>query len=219
MDAKIQYIIIAFLFAVGCCGCSASHDFALQSGDLLFSVGKENLEFTRAIQRSTSRDTEIPFSHVGIVEVDGKRVWVWEATTPKGVVKTSFRKFFQKALTQKGKTYLAVGRLKDEYKASINHVLAFVSQQQGKPYDYAYNEDNDAFYCSELVRFAFTDSLHQPIFPSLNMSFKNKESGKTEPFWLRHFQRLGIPVPEGMPGSNPADMAKSSVIDVIYTYY
>ena len=60
--------------------------FALQTGDLLFSVGKENSELVAAIQTSTGQDKDIPFSHVGIVSIENGRVYVLEATH-RGVIK------------------------------------------------------------------------------------------------------------------------------------
>lgn len=210
----ISIFFISFLII----SCSAKQ-FPLQSGDLLFTVGKENSEFVNAIKNSTSTTTEIPFSHVGFVEKTGNEIWVWEATSPEGVVKTSFQDFKNKTLIQNHKTYMAVGRIKSLDKAMLSKALYFAEQNSGKPYDYAYNEENDAYYCSELVRFAFTDSLQNPIFTPLKMSFKNKETGETEPFWKEHFKKLNQPIPEGMNGSNPADMAKSPLITIVFRYY
>ena len=51
------------------------------------------------------------------------------------------------------------------------------------------------------------------------MSFKNTETGNSDPYWLKHFEKLGEPVPEGEPGTNPADMALSPVIEIVHEYY
>lgn len=74
-------------------------------------------------------------------------------------------------------------------------------------------------YCSELVRFSFKDSSGNYIIEPLKMSFKNKETGKPDPFWESHFKKLNVDIPEGMPGTNPADMAKLPVIDIVHTFF
>ncbi len=215
---KLYKYLLFFFISFALCGCQVNH-FTPRSGDLLFTVGKENTNFTNAIKNSTSTKMETPFSHVGFVEKIGSKIWVWEATSPEGVVRTSFKDFKDKTLSQNNKTYMAVGRIKSLDKVMLSKAIYFAEQKSGKSYDYAYNENNDAYYCSELIRFAFTDSLQNPIFAPLKMSFKNKETGKTEPFWIEHFNKLHQPIPEGMNGSNPADMAKSPLITIVFRYY
>lgn len=114
---------------------------------------------------------------------------------------------------------IAVGRVKNEFAYTIAGAIINAEKHLGKGYDYAYSETNDQFYCSELVRFAFLDSLGNPIFEPLAMSFKNTETGNIDPYWLKHFEKLGEPVPEGEPGTNPADMALSPVIEIVHEYY
>ncbi|MDO5523341.1 MAG: YiiX/YebB-like N1pC/P60 family cysteine hydrolase, partial [Bacteroidia bacterium] len=109
--------------------------------------------------------------------------------------------------------------VKPEFQYIIPLAVEEAAEQLGQPYDYAYAEGNEAYYCSELVRFTFLDSLKNPIFPAVAMSFKNKETGETEPYWKKHFAGLQLEIPEGKPGTNPADMAKSQVIDIVHTYY
>lgn len=210
--------ILLFCATVFMQACSHK-DFVLQNGDLLFAVGKENTAFVNAIKNSTSGAKEIPFSHVGIAEIAGDSTYVIEATSPEGVVRTPLAHFFADALSDNNKTYIAVGRLKKQYRYSIPQAIHHAKSFLGNGYDYAYDETNNTFYCSELVRIAFTDSTGNQIFPPLAMSFKNKETGETEPFWTEHYKKLGIPVPEGKPGTNPMDMYKSSVIDIVHTYY
>lgn len=193
--------------------------FDLQSGDILFFVGKENSEFVNAIKKSTSGGRDIAFSHAGIVEVARDSIFVIEATSPEGVIRTTLDDFMADALSENGKMFVAVGRLKPKYRSVIPRAVENAKALLGNGYDYAYDEGNNAYYCSELIRFAFKDSVGSLIFPPVAMSFKNKETGQTEPYWIEHYQKLGVPIPEGKPGTNPADMAKSSVIDIVHTYY
>ena len=76
----------------------------------------------------------------------------------------------------------------------------------GKPYDNAFLPGNDAYYCSELIQVVF-DSL----FKSKPMNWRDKE-GKLPEYWKKHFEKLGMPVPEGVPGTNPTDMSRSPLL-------
>ncbi|OIP84435.1 MAG: hypothetical protein AUK44_02615 [Porphyromonadaceae bacterium CG2_30_38_12] len=87
------------------------------------------------------------------------------------------------------------------------------------PYDSAYSESNNAFYCSELVQKSFvqTDGLH--LFPAIKMTFKNEQTGSFDAYWMSHFAKLGIPISENEPGSYPAHMSKSDCINIIHNYF
>ena len=193
--------------------------FALQTGDLLFSVGKENSELVAAIQTSTGQDKDIPFSHVGIVSIENGRVYVLEATHPEGVIKTPLKAFFNETAVLNGKHLIDVGRVTSNFEYTIANAIKNAEKHLGKGYDYAYSETNDQFYCSELVRFAFLDSLGKPVFEALAMSFRDPETGNIDSYWIKHFEKLGKPVPDGEPGTNPADMAQSPLIEIVHTYY
>ncbi|HBG40603.1 YiiX/YebB-like N1pC/P60 family cysteine hydrolase [Limibacterium fermenti] len=212
---RFLFIVCILMFLPAC----RNQSFVLQEGDLLFTVGKGESELLKAIQNSTSGKQEIPFSHVGIVHIENDKLFVLEATSPQGVVITPLDSFFEETARIDGKSLMAVGRLKEPFRYSIRDAITNAQKHIGKPYDYAYDEDNDAYYCSELVRYAFTDSLGKPLFEPLAMSFKNLETGEIDPYWIQHFERLHTPVPEGAPGTNPADMAKSNLIDIVHTYY
>ncbi len=213
------FILSLFILAIlQACNTTRNYD-ELQDGDLLFIVGKSKSEQTDAIKKSTSKKNEIPFSHVGIVKFVDKDVYVIEATTSDGIIQTLLYEFIQKAEKQKGKPLIVVGRVKPEYQYIIPFAVEKAGDQLGRPYDYAYEEGNDVYYCTELVRFTYLDSLRNPIFPALAMTFKNKETGETEAYWKKHFAGLQLEIPEGKPGTNPVDMAKSNVIDIVHKYY
>ncbi len=211
-------IITIILFVLPACN-KFSENFELKEGDLLFSVGKGESQLLKAIQNATSKKQDIPFSHVGIVMIENDSIFVLEAEPSKGVIKTPVEKFFDETLHVKGKPVIAVGRVKPQFEYTISGAVKNTQNHLGKKYDFAYDETNNDFYCSELVRFAFIDSLGNPVFAPLAMSFKNKETAQPEPYWIEHFQKLGKEIPEGKPGTNPADMAKSPVINIVHTYY
>lgn len=220
-EAPMNLLRFLYIMAVlALYSCNRSEEaFELRSGDLLFSVGSGNSELLAAIQVSTSEKEEVPFSHVGIVSVEQDHIYVIEATSPEGVVRRTLDDFFDEAASLEGKKLIAVGRLHPEWQYTISPALEAAVQYLGKEYDYLYDESNDAYYCSELVRKVFIDSAGNPIFEPLAMSFKNKVTGETDHYWTEHFSQRNSSVPEGEPGTNPADMARSGLIQIVHTYY
>lgn len=79
--------------------------------------------------------------------------WVIEAIG-EGVVKTSFERWCF------SKDYIACYRPKflDQVECSQAGILA--AQQVGKPYDFEFAEGGKAFYCSELVYWAYSEINH-----------------------------------------------------------
>jgi len=214
------YFLFCLSFFILFLSCENKNDeFNLQTGDLLFSVGKEESGLHNAIQSSTGQNTELAFTHVGIVNVENEKTHVLEAIPSGGVVKTPLEDYFENSAFVDNKYLIAVGRVKKEFEYIIPNAIKNAEKNLGKKYDFAYDESNDEFYCSELVRFAYLDSLQNPIFESLSMTFKNSKTNSIDAYWVQHFEKLGKPVPEGEPGTNPADMSKSPVIEIVYRYY
>lgn len=216
MYIKLSAFIFFILLFIGC---NNKSKFDLQEGDLLFSVGKNSSELHKAIQESTSTQKEISYSHVGIVKHEESGVYVIEANAPEGVLKTFLKDFLSRAAQKNNKPLVAVGRLKPAYRYVIPQAIENAEDRIARPYDFAFEEENDAYYCSELVRFSYLDSLGNPIFAPLTMSFKNKETGEIDPYWIKHFMGIETEIPEGKLGTNPADMAKSKIIKIVHTYY
>ncbi|MHB9055413.1 MAG: YiiX/YebB-like N1pC/P60 family cysteine hydrolase [Paludibacteraceae bacterium] len=215
-----KYTLVMLLGMILFQACSKpQNEFQLQNGDLLFSVGKGESDFLKAIQHATSIKQDIPFSHVGIVLIESNQTYILEAETGNGVTKTPVDTFFAETAKLKGKPLMEAGRVKAQYRYTIPGAVKNAQKYLGRKYDYAYDESNDAVYCSELVRFSFLDSLGKPVFPPLAMSFKDKETGQPDSYWVKHFQKLKTPIPEGKPGTNPADMAKSDIIEIVHRYY
>lgn len=173
--------------------------YKFHSGDLLFcSRQRSNME--KAIGSSTGE-----YTHVAIVEVDSTgRVWIIEASSSEGVQRIPYydwiyRDFSAFRLTMPFDTAAVIARAK-----------SFI----GQPYDDSFLPDNGSLYCSELVYEAFLDSSGKHLFENQPMNFRDK-NGKMPRYWKRHFRKLGIPIPEGVPGTNPTDMAKSKLLNQV----
>ncbi|MDR3184718.1 MAG: hypothetical protein LBT49_04865 [Prevotellaceae bacterium] len=203
---------IAFLV----CTTNVFAQFALQSGDLLFHVGKGSA-LGEAIAQVTSGAGNVNYTHVGIVSVEDGNVFVIEATTPS-VRKVAVDTFLNDARKINGLPMVAVGRLQSKYHGIIPQAIKNAGTYIGKPYDYVFSPDNDAYYCSELVQLSFKDKRGKPVFTTRKMTFKD-DTGRTPRAWEEHFAEHNAPVPEGRPGTNPGDLSKSKEITIVYRYF
>lgn len=205
------FILVGLLAA-----CSVNRKFELRTGDLLFQVNDSN-DFTDAITISTADTTNLPFSHVGIVGVEKGAVMVIEAVPDGGVHKISLQDFLDgSAHTKVGNPIVVVYRINENLK--MDHAVENAEKYIGLPYDSAFQPNDSAFYCSELVYKSYLDNQKRPIFSSKPMSFSDS-TGSVSKLWTDYFQKLKKPVPEGAPGTNPFDMSKEKVIREVFRYY
>ena len=172
---------------------------SLQSGDLLFL--NENLsDMEQAIAASTGE-----YTHVALVECDSaNEVWVIEASPKEGVQRISYSQFKRDNNISFSKGICAIYRLTVPFDTAM--VIARAKSLVGKPYDNAFLPDNDAYYCSELIEVAFSG-----LFPSKPMNWRDADGNLPE-YWKKHFEKLGVPVPEGVPGTNPTDLSRSPLL-------
>ena len=163
----------------------------LQSGDLLFVSDTSGMG--QAVKATTGH-----YTHVAMVERVGDSLFVIDATQKRGVARRPIESTFA------NKMPVDVYRLTVPFDTAA--VLARAKSLIGKPYDNAFLPDNDAYYCSELIQTAFGD-----LFPSKPMNWRDKEGNLPE-YWIKHFKELGMPVPEGVPGTNPTDLSRSPLL-------
>ena len=163
----------------------------LQSGDLLFV--SDTTGMGQAVKASTGN-----YTHVAMVERAGDSLFVIDATQKRGVARRPIEKTFA------NKMPVEIYRLTVSFDTAA--VIERAKNLIGKPYDNAFLPDNDAYYCSELVQAAFGD-----LFESKPMNWRDKEGNLPE-YWQKHFNELGIPVPEGVPGTNPTDLSRSPLL-------
>ena len=176
----------------------------LHTGDLLFQVGADSA-MESAITAATKRDSTLNFTHVGIFFFFFGADSVLEATSDGGVQIVPLEDFLNRAGRIAGRPGVVAMRLRDT--AGITLSVKRARQYAGLPYDYSYRPDNGRFYCSELVRESYRDTCGQRIFPARPMNFRAAD-GTMPAFWTELFEKLGEPIPEGVPGTNPNDMAR-----------
>ncbi len=171
----------------------------LQTGDLFF-LNENSSDMEKAIIASTGE-----YTHVALVERDSADdVWVIEAYPGKGVRRISYEQFEREHLLWFPTGFYAFYRLIVPFDTVA--IIARAKNLVGKPYDDAFLPDNDAYYCSELIEVVFDG-----LFPSKPMNWRDADGNLPE-YWQKHFEKLGIPVPEGVPGTNPTDLSRSPIL-------
>lgn len=183
--------ILLFILLLG--GCLYAQRTHLQPGDLLFYSDAGGMG--DAIKESTGC-----YTHVALVVEVGDTAWIIDATQRYGVS----RRHFQRQPESSMKPYPDVYRLAVPFDTAA--VIARATALIGKPYDDAFLPDNDAYYCSELIQAAFGN-----LFPSKPMNWRDT-NGKLPKYWKKHFKKLKMKVPEGVPGTNPTDMSRSPLL-------
>lgn len=171
----------------------------LQSGDLLF-LNENKSDMEKAITASTGE-----YTHVALVERDSANdVWVIEASPKEGVQRISFCQFEKDNSINFSKGICDIYRLTVPFDTVA--VMARAKSLIGKPYDNTFLPDNGAYYCSELIEVAFDG-----LFKSKPMNWRDAD-GNLPDYWQKHFEKLGMPVPEGVPGTNPTDLSRSPLL-------
>ncbi|MBR8537729.1 hypothetical protein KDU71_19315 [Carboxylicivirga sediminis] len=179
-----------------------------QSGDILFR-GYLNSTLSQAIDAVTQTGKEHHYTHMGLVEVDRDTVWVLHAAPGKGVCKELLEDF---CLSDSDSVVVGHYRVKGLNTESVDTALAFANKQLGQPYNYSYILEDEGFYCSEFVYEAFAfDSL----FKLNPMTFIDPQTGDFHRGWIKHYNELGIAVPEGEIGCNPNGMAANQRLEFL----
>ena len=163
-----------------------------------------------AIASSTGEAEGLNLIHVAIAEVEGDSTWIIDATVRHGVDRHPLDTFLTD-FTLKDGSYpeFIIKRLKDDKEASayVENAKKFI----GQPYDVHFLPENDSMYCSELVRDSYIGKDGSYVFESAPMNFKDS-NGEFPLYWQQLFEKLGAPIPQDLPGTNPQDMSKSPAI-------
>lgn len=210
----IQRVILAACILLSAC---TSAKKELRSGDLVF-VGlpmdyASGDGMDAAIVASTG-DGQLNLIHVAIVEVAPDSVYVIDATAKRGVQRHSLQSFLQDFTLKSGEypTFI-VKRLTVPVPDAVENAKAFC----GQPYDSLFLPRNGAQYCSELIHDSYLSPSGEFLFEEYPMNWKDAD-GNYPPYWVRLFGRLGVPIPQDVPGTNPQRMAASPLLEDVDVY-
>lgn len=119
-----------------------AHTPVLKDGDIVF-------QYSGSMQcAAIAQATRSPYTHCGVVFLEGGRPYVLEAIGP--VLKTPFDEWARHGVNG----HLVVKRLKDTVPLSPVRIAAMKAEgerEMGRPYDLRFNMDDERIYCSELV--------------------------------------------------------------------
>ena len=184
-------IILLYMILMPCVAATAQ---CLRPGYLLFHVPQKSNHITEV--------TPAMIDHVAIALSSDS---VIEAVPKHGVIVTPIDSLRR----QEG--YYIVCKVK---RAHVARSLRNARRYLGRQYDYVFLPDNDDIYCSELVQLSFVDRHECPIFVPVPMSFHDATGCITD-YWRQFYAHRGLPVPEGLPGTNPAELSKRRCIKEI----
>lgn len=131
----------------------------------------------------------------------------------------TLERFLRRTPDDRGRPRVLVGRLKPARQALVSDALKWASGRIGLPYDRVFGSGEDAYYCSELIIDAFKYANDGAgLFEEHPMNFSDPGTGEVHPYWAAYFDVLGVPVPEGEVGSNPAALSLSPEIDIVHQF-
>ena len=172
---------------------------------------------SEAIGAATAGDNEMNIIHVAILEVQNDSLWIIDATIKHNVDRHPLDTFLRD-FTMKDGSYpqFEVKRLKGCSSRDAARYVENAKQFIGEPYDVAFLPDNGAKYCSELVRDSYLCKDGTHIFGESPMNFLDSD-GQMPAYWTKLFGSLGMPVPQGVRGTNPQAMSKEDVLETVST--
>ncbi|KUJ57291.1 hypothetical protein AR686_04945 [Chryseobacterium aquaticum subsp. greenlandense] len=179
----------------------------LKNGDLLFVTAKET-GLSGAINNVTQKQKNASFDHIGILEKQGKSLFVLHAAPKGGSQKQSLQEFLKDHANDGQK--VVVYRIKSEFQNTITKAIEKANAMIGKPYNFNYILDENSYYCSDFIERSFRDDR---IFKLEPMTFIDPKTGKTNTFWEEFYQKKNLKVPEGELGCNPNGLAASEKIE------
>lgn len=174
-------------------------------GDLLFTqIGSAQ----NAISAVTEGYRGARVNHVGVVVLNNKGAFVLEAFPPEVRV-TQIDVFIRRSNDFSGKPRYIGARLHSAHTHLIQPAIAYGLSRRDVPYDDLYLTDESALYCSELLVDMFKVANNgAPFFTEHPMSFRDPATSQILPAWIEYYERFGMEVPDGEPGSNPGDISK-----------
>jgi len=190
-------------------GCKNSVVSDLKNGDLLFVTAKES-GLSGAINNVTQKQKNASFDHIGILQKQGRSFFVLHAAPKGGSQKQSLNEFLKDQADDGQK--VVIYRIKPNFQSAVPKAIEKANAMTGKPYNFNYILDENAYYCSDFIERAFREDH---IFKLEPMTFIDPKTGKTNTFWQEFYLKKNLQVPEGEPGCNPNGLAASEKIERI----
>ena len=184
----------------------------IKTGDLIFITVPKNSskrDLADAISSSTGTGNENSI-HTGILKKDlNDQIKIIEANTSEGVISIPLKLFIENNLKSNPLTKFYVKRIKSSNEEDVKRWISDAEKQIGKKYNFTYLPSDDSLYCSELVYTVYKDKKGKPLFKEIPMNFKDNE-GKFPPYWIDHYKKLNMEIPQSKMGTNPHNMMENN---------
>ncbi len=196
--------------------CATADKHAVRTGDLVFVSIPADYDLnadsmSSAIAASTSDGAALMKIHVAILEVQGDSTWIIDATIKHGVDRHPLDTFLADFTLRDGSLPEFEVMRVDVDAAQAERFVENAKHFLGQPYDVHFLPDNGALYCSELVYDSYVTAEGEHLFSQVPMNWKDA-SGEIPVYWQELFGLLGEPVPQGVPGTNPQEMAEEACL-------
>ena len=202
---KLYYIVLSCIFLTACQGKREGKSF--QNGDIIFQASLSRQ--SKAIQMATHS----PYSHMGIIYVQGDDLFVYEAVQP--VKLTPFSDW----VTRGADDHYVVKRIKDSEHLLTDTALRKMRQAgekyKGKDYDLYFEWSNARIYCSELVWKIYKEALGIEIGKLQKLSDFDLTQSVVK---SKMKERYGAAIPTEELVISPAAMFDSDKLITVYSY-
>lgn len=209
----VSFVFTTLLFL---CSQLQAQTYTPRNGDLLF----QDLDcgpLCDAIEKVTEGVGGLDFSHMGLVYVtENDAAFVIEAIGGSVQI-TPLEQFIYRSRDAKGNPKVIVAHMPDSLIDVSHQAVSIARSQLGMPYDDAFLPNNNKWYCSELIAFAFNKAAGKTLFADAPMTFKDAD-GMFFPAWVEYFRELDKRIPEGQPGCNPGGMSRVTFLTIELPY-
>lgn len=183
-----------------------------ETGDLIFTqIGFAD----NAISAVTEGYRGARVNHVGVVVQNNYGPYVLEAFPPEVRV-TSLAVHLRRSELAAGSPRYIHARLLQEHRPLVPAAVAYGLERRNVPYDAIYLTDELTLYCSELVVDMFKHANGGvEFFQERPMSFRDPVTDDIHPYWVAYYEKFGMDVPDGAPGSNPGDISRDARLRIL----
>lgn len=185
-----------------------------QEGDLLFTqIGADDHPIAAVVDGWHGARV----NHVGVIVDDTDGPSVLEAYPP-GVQLVDLDTHLCRSVHPDGpgRPRYLLARLRPDDQRLVPDAVRYGLAQLDRPYDHWFRRGDPALYCTELVLDMFRHANDgRALFATGCTSFTDPATGRIHPRWQRHFDALGVAVPEGELGSDPGDLSRDPRLEIV----
>jgi uncharacterized protein YycO len=211
MKKSIIIMIAALALSLSCC---TKDDTAIRTGDLLFVEIPADYYPGMYSEGVTPESEDKLNIHVAMLEVQGDRTWIIDATIKHGVDRYPLDTFLTEFTLEDGSYPVFEIKRPDVSAGQAGKFIENAKKFIGQAYDVDFKPDNGMMYCSELVYNAYVTDSGKHLFEESTISFLDSE-GKVPRYWKVIFDWLGKDIPEGNEGIMPEQMAADKDLSLV----